>query len=276
MLKVSFAALVVTLGGRGWGQATVPAAAAVPIAYDAVSIRVNNSGSGAIRFMTGTDSITLTNIPLKQLLVNAYGIREGLISELPAWAENARFDVNAKILDRDPAELKKITNEQRRAMMAALLEERFHVKVHVEVKTLPVYELVCSKDGPKFKETTALPFDPNADPATRRSGKFAGSMMTRPGEMTFTGVELSALTSNLEGQVERNVIDKTGLTGKYDIHLRWLPDNAPPPMLNGAPDPDPPPPLFTALQEQLGLKLVAAKGPVKTLVVDRVEMPTEN
>jgi uncharacterized protein (TIGR03435 family) len=72
------------------------------------------------------------------------------------------------------------------------------------------------------------------------------------------------------------VIDKTGLMGKYDLHLRWLPDNAPPPMMNGAPDPDPPPPLFTALQEQLGLKLVSAKGPVETLVVDRVEVPTEN
>jgi len=259
----------------GRAQSPVPMPASPPLVYDAVSIRANTSGSGGISVNTSADSIRITNMPLKQLLVNAYGIREGLISGLPGWADKARFDVNAKVLDRDAAELKKLTNEQRRAMMLALVEERFHVKAHVEVKTLPVYELVCSKDGPKFKESTALPYDPNADPAKPR-GKSAGSMSMRPGEMTSWGMELTQLTGTLAGVLERNVIDKTGLTGKYDLHLRWTPDNAPAPMLNGAPDPDPPPPLFTALQEQLGLKLVAAKGPVETLVVDHVEQPTEN
>jgi uncharacterized protein (TIGR03435 family) len=268
-LKQVVAVCVVLFSAWGWSQSA-------PLVYDVVSIKANHSGTGMIRFQGTPTGMILTNIPLKQLLVNAYGIREGLISGLPGWAENARYDVNAKVVDGDPETMKKLTPEQRQAMMAAVMEERFHVKVHVEVKTLPVYELVCSKDGPKFKESTALPYDPKADPATTKGMKFAGSMSLRPGEYVFTGVALSALTSNLAGELDRNVVDKTGLMGKYDLHLRWLPDNAPPPMMNGAPDPDPPPPLFTALQEQLGLKLVSANGPVETLVVDRVEVPTEN
>ena len=87
---------------------------------------------------------------------------------------------------------------------------------------------------------------------------------------------VTILARELAQVVGRVVVDKTGLNGSYDLKLRWTPANAPPPMLNGAPDPNAPPDLFTAIQEQLGLKLESAKGPVQVLVVDHIERPTEN
>jgi bla regulator protein blaR1 len=90
-------------------------------------------------------------------------------------------------------------------------------------------------------------------------------------DLTANAVKLKNLTNVLSNQLDRNVIDKTGLTGEYDLHLKWTPDNAPQPIADDAP-----PLLFTAIQEQLGLKLQPGKGPVDTLVVDHVDQPTEN
>jgi uncharacterized protein (TIGR03435 family) len=164
------------------------------------------------------------------------------------------------------------TKEQRQAMLAAMLEERFHVKVHVEVKELPVYDLVVTKDGPKFKES---PPEPAADPETPKKPSDRGNMSVNShngnSELTTNAVPMLDLVSSLSNMVDRTVIDKTGLKGEYDIHLKYTSENAPQPL----PD-DAPPVLFTAIQEQLGLKLVASKGPVNTLVVDHVEQPTEN
>jgi uncharacterized protein (TIGR03435 family) len=84
------------------------------------------------------------------------------------------------------------------------------------------------------------------------------------------------LTRQLAQSLGRVVLNRTGLTGRYDLTLRWTPDDAPPPLLNGEPDPNAPPGLFTAIQEQLGLKLESGKGPVSVLVIDRIERPSEN
>ena len=234
-------------------------------AFDIVSIKPNKSGSGNFGIRTDDGSFAATNISLKTLLSNAYGFRDGLISGVPAWAESARFDVDAKIVDPDVEALKKLTPEQRRAMLVPILTDRFHVQVHTETRVRPEYDLVVTRDGPKFKES-ALP--------DAKSGTTVGNNY-----MTATAVPMSSLTYQLSGQLDRTVIDKTGLKGKYDLHLKWAPEQAAMAGPDGgerADSNDTAPSIFTALQEQLGLKLQPVKGPVETLVVDRAEPPTEN
>jgi len=239
-------------------------------AYDAVVIKLNNGLSRGTNVDMDDTTFQAKNVRLKHLLVNAYGIREGLMFGLPAWADSLRYDIYAKVTDPDLKTLRGLSREQRMAMLVPILTDRFHLKVHTEVKTLPVYELVVAKDGPKLMPSAALPPDA-ADPDHLR----LGNMNVHNTDMTATGVTLSDLAGNLSFPLDRTVIDKTGLTGRYDFRLQWTADN----VVNGAADnsaADAPPNLFTAIQEQLGLKLQTAKGAVKTLVVDHVEQPTEN
>jgi uncharacterized protein (TIGR03435 family) len=246
--------------------AQAPAAAPV---YDAVTIKPNKTGSGRTSISTDDGRFHAENVSLLQLAAYAYDIRTGLISGFTGWADSARFDINAKQIDYDPKV--KETKEQHQEMMAALLAERFHLKVHVEVKDLPVYDLVVAKDGPRFKESPAPPPDP--DDPKKSSGRGNTSVNGHNGniELTATAIPVAGLVGSLSNQIDRTVIDKTGLKSEYDFHLKFTSENAQPPL----PD-DAPPLLFTAIQEQLGLKLVASKGPVNTLVVDHVEQPTEN
>ena len=239
------------------------------LSYDVVVIKQSHSDNSSTRMSMMDTTLKTTNMPIQSIMTAAYGVREGLISGLPAWAESARYDINAKVVDPDPKLYNDMTREQRRAMVVSLLADRFHLKVHTEIKTLPVYDLVIAKDGPKFKESPAVPI--GADASQGRA-----NFNTSRSSIDASYAVMLNLTSRLAEVVDRTIVDKTGLTGKYNLRLKWTPDDAPPPMLNGAPDPNPPPPLFTALQEQLGLKLVPNKGPVETLVVDHIEQPTEN
>jgi uncharacterized protein (TIGR03435 family) len=153
----------------------------------------------------------------------------------------------------------------------------------METKQLPVYELVVAKGEPKIKEAT--PGDTYANGIKGPDGVGRGGMMRMgPGQLTAQAVPMTSLANMLSQQLHRTVLDKTGLTGKYDIQLNWTPDQGPDPMFNGhdgghssdtAQDFSGPT-IFTALQEQLGLKLQSAKGPVETIVIDHVEMPSEN
>jgi uncharacterized protein (TIGR03435 family) len=252
--------------------------AALPV-YDAVAIKPDKSGSGRMMFTTRDDAYQATNVTLKMLLAQAYGIREGLIAGLPPWADSAHFDIDAKIVEYDAATMKNLSREQQRAMLAALLVDRFHLKVHPEVKSLALYDLVIAKDGPRIEAAAPAaaaslrnqPPAPKDGPPAMGRGGISFRSSDAGWEVTADAIPLSNLATFLADRLEREVIDKTGLTGEYDVHLKWTPDNAPQPL----PD-DAPPNLFTALQEQLGLRLQPGKGPVKTLVVDHVEQPTEN
>ena len=257
-------------------QPQTTAATATPPTYDVVSIHENKSGSNGMSVRGGGASFVATNINLTTLLMNAYGIRSDLMSGLPGWANSTHFDINAKISDPDIAALKNLSREQRQAMMVTFLQDRFHLRAHIETKTLPVYDLVIAKGGPKLKENTALPSQPPDAPGSDKApaNMKPGSMMISNSQMTAVGIPTSNLAANLAFRVQRNVIDKTGLTGKYDFTLKWRPTE-----LEGKADAsadDNAPDLFTALQEQLGLKLESSKGPVDTLVIDHIEMPTEN
>jgi uncharacterized protein (TIGR03435 family) len=253
-------------------------------AFDVVSVKPNKSDSGMIRVMSKPDGYSATNISLKMLVQGAYGIREDLISGAPSWADSARFDIDAKVAGSDVDALKKLSPEQRRLVLQPLLADRFKLKVHTETKQLPVYELVLAKGGSKLKE--ANPGDTYAKGIKGPDGVGRGGMMrVGRGQLTAQAVPMTSLANLLSQQLHRTVIDKTGLTGKYDLELNWTPDQGSDPMFKGtdgspqradaAPDTSGPS-IFTALQEQLGLKLQSAKGPVETLVIDHVEMPSEN
>jgi uncharacterized protein (TIGR03435 family) len=182
--------------------------------------------------------------------------------------------------------------------MQALLEERFKLKLHRETREGPVYELVVAKGGPKlkpFEEGSCVPFDatkqtPGRPPVPPPGERFCDSSRTRGGPLGLSEV-ISAQGVSLQWvayalSADRPVVDKTGLTGLFDVHLEFEPDRAtfPPPAPPGAPPIDtsdqPPgsigPSIFTAIQEQLGLKLESAKGPREVLVIDSVERPSEN
>jgi len=259
------------------GQAPTPAPApqASAPAYDVVSIKQNKSGSGSMSISGEANSFKGTNLTLTNLLINSYDIRAELIYGLPAWTRSARFDIYAKIVNPDMEQMHKLTNEQRRAMLLAVLKDRFHLQAHLETKTLPVFDLTVATGGPKFTGATGA--DTHA--AMVKNGlTTGGSMLVNNGELTANAVPLSSLTYSLSGEVGRTIIDKTGLTGKYDFELKWTPEGA---AASGADngqtdDQNSASSLFTALQEQLGLKLQSSKGPVETLVVDHVEMPSEN
>ncbi len=252
------------------------AAGAKAPAFEVVSIKPNKSGPGMMRVMSGGDRYSTTNISLKGLIRNAYGIKmDDLISGLPGWADSVGFDIEAKIDGEIVAALKKMPNEQsaeqRRLMMQAMLAERFRLQIHHENKEIPMYALVIAKGGFKLKDA-----DPNNTYPNGIKGpdgiSHPGMMTMGNGKLTAQGIPISNLAANLSGQVHRFVVDKTGLTGKYDVTLQWSPDE-----IRSADTPETAgPSIFTAVEEQLGLKLEAVKGPADAIVVDHIEMPTEN
>jgi uncharacterized protein (TIGR03435 family) len=277
---------LMAIGGssvRGQEPSTATVDVKLP-AFDVVSIKPNKSGGGMIRVMNRPDGYSASNISLKILIQAAYGIREDLISGAPGWVDSARYDIDAKVDGADVEALKKLTPEQRRLILQPLLADRFKLKVHTETKQLPVYELVVAKGGSKLKE--AIVGDIYANGIKGPDGVGRGGMVRMGrGQLTAQGVPMSSVVNMLSQQLHRTVIDKTGLTGKYDLELNWTPDEGegmgPPPPGGGQPHGDAPtegsgPSIFTATQEQLGLRLQSGKGPVDTLVIDHVETPTEN
>jgi uncharacterized protein (TIGR03435 family) len=245
-------------------QATVasPTANAAPKtpAYDVVSIKPDKTDSGRVSISIDDGNFNASNVSLKMMILGAWGLKDAQVVNLPKWGDSLRFDIKAKIIDPDKKLLAALTPEQFRSMQQPILLDRFQLKFHHEKKLLPIYDLVVIKSGPKFKETTA------ADDASH-SG--IGIHNTN---LTAIGVTLSSLADRLSDQVSRIVADKTGLAGKYDFQLNWSPDDAGPPAADSSAPPD----IFTALEEQLGLKLQPGKAEVETFVIDQAQPPSEN
>jgi uncharacterized protein (TIGR03435 family) len=177
------------------------------------------------------------------------------------------------------AEYHTLTAEQRMQMFQEVLADQFKLKFHREKRELPVYDLVVAKGGPKMKE--AKPGDIYPDGLKAKYGQ--NMVITRPGKLEAQGGDMTGLALFLSNiHIDREVLDKTGLTGKYDFTLQWTPDQgaSPSPGVSGVspnnPPPDAEPSIFTAIQEQLGLKLESSTGPVECFVVDHIERPSEN
>ena len=269
-------------------QSTAPPAPS----FEVASIKLNKPDVPdrimfAIRFAPGR--FTATGVSAKQLIALAYDVRDTQISGGPSWFDSERYDIDAKETDADAATIDKLPPEQRRLqhelLLQSLLADRFKLKIRRESKESSVYALVVAKNGPKLHE--AKPGDTYPNGLKGLDGKAGGGQMMRiqPGEVVGQGLTIEALARMLSQQMGRQIEDRTGLTGKYDFTLKWTPDPAtegpmmgPPggaPPAVGAPPPDSSgPSIFTALQEQLGLKLESAKGPVDLIVIDQIEKPS--
>lgn len=212
-----------------------------------------------------------SNVNLKFLIQYAYGVRDFQISGAPGWGSSDRYEISAK-----PEDGENTTQDQLKQMMQGLLAERFKLTLHRETKESAVYALVVAKNGTKLQESASEP---------RGQGQRQMMRMGR-GLISAQQIPMSTLATQLSQALGRSVIDETGLKGNYDVKLEWTPDTSerrgmgdgdPRPSSEAPPAPDPAgPSLFTALQEQLGLKLEGRKGPVEILVIDHVEKPSEN
>lgn len=260
-------------------QAQVLTAAALP-AYEVVSVKPNKTGSGNMQNRFTMDAYSATNISLPMLIMGAWRLKtDHQLSGLPGWASTATFDIEAKMDPDLVAASKKLTPEERGVqlslLMQSLLADRFGLKLHHETKEMQSYALVIAKGGTKLHE--ADPKNTYANGIKGPDGKsMAGMFMVGNGQITAQAIAISTLTNNLAFQVDRQVIDQTGLKGKYDISLRYQDPQGDGGKPQDGSEANPAPSIFTALQEQLGLKLESIKGPVDTIVVDHVEMPSEN
>ena len=222
--------------------------------------------------------LRMRNTTLKQLITAAYGLREFQVFGGPSWIGTDHFDIDAKsdapaialdVKTMTDAQLKEM-DRQFKERLKSLLRERFQLIARMETKDMPIYWLVRAKGGSKLAS----------------AGDMAGSsqrMRINRGVMTVVSSPVDSLASSLSNIVSRPVVNKTGLDGKFDWKLEWAPEPAPlqpglssdnqaaitPPDLSG-------PSIFTALQEQLGLKLESQKGPAPVLVIDRAEKPSAN
>lgn len=212
-----------------------------------------------------SDGFTCNNLTLLNLIVIAYDISGDQVSSGPSWLDSIGFDVEAKVAGSDVKAFKKLSPEQRSDLLKLLLADRFKLKVHSGPKRMTMYDMVVAKSAPKLK--LSAPVDPNA--AKPRSRITSG-----PGMFKGERVSMKAVASHLSFALHSTVVDKTGLTGFYDVDLKWSPDDASPSNGDGAAESSPS--IFTAVQEQLGLKLNPTKGPNETLVIDHVEMPSAN
>ncbi len=211
------------------------------------------------------------------------------ISGAPEWVNSEGFDIVAKA-EGD------LRGGRMLLALRTLLEDRFQLKVHREVKDGPVYNLMVAKSGLKLqqsKEGSCIILDtvrfprpaPGEKPppmcdirmGTNGPNRILTATGTKISVPDMTGVAIPPFTFYLSQILNRTVIDKTGLTGMFDFHLEFAPDDVTPGVTASGDAGDPPgPSIFAALQEQLGLKLEAGKGPVDLLVIDRVAKPTEN
>jgi uncharacterized protein (TIGR03435 family) len=199
---------------------------------------------------TETGKLAYSNVNLKDVIGQALKVQQFQITG-PEWLEGQRFDIVARFTPRS-------TGEEIPLMLQSLLADRFRLTTHRETKELPVYALTAAKNGPRLK--------------TADSASGISSNSNRTQRHAVAKVSMERFAEFLTGEAGRPVLNKTGLTGIYEMKLDWAPESA----LAGN-DTTALPSLFTALQEQLGLRLQSTRGAVEMVVVDHVDgMPTQN
>jgi uncharacterized protein (TIGR03435 family) len=188
---------------------------------------------------------------------------------LPSWTKSERYDVEAKVDFENVPKWKALSLTQKSSALQPVLVKRFNLQFHHETRERPTYSLVVAKNGPKLHKALPDGTDPNGRKRPDGTGGNDESTVI-PGKIVLQGASLSVLANLLSSQgLSHAVVDKTGLTGQYAITLRWSPDDI------GSSDASLPS-LFTALQEQLGLKLEYNKNPIDIVVIDHIDKPSEN
>jgi uncharacterized protein (TIGR03435 family) len=247
-----------------FSQATRPALEA----FEVATIKPAVDSPGRYIRMQSVNRFYAKGFTLNALVAAGYSLTPRAISGGPAWTDSDRYD----ILASTPGDVQPNLDEQM-AMLRKLLTDRFQLTFHREPKELPIYAITVAKGGPKLKESTALPGTlPELINVVYPEEK-GGVHILLPAR-NATVVQFAAMMQRTV--LDRAVVDQTGLSGTYDFDLEWTPDesqfggNLPRSVESTKPS------LFTAMQEQLGLRLEATKGPVQALVIDRVERPSEN
>jgi uncharacterized protein (TIGR03435 family) len=225
--------------------------------FEVASIRLHQGPVSMIGTTISGTRVTMTAYTVSNLITAAYGLEDYQVAGATGWIGSDRYDIAAR-----PAGETTPSRDQAHQMLQPLLAERFQLKFHRETKEMPVYALVKGKSGPKLKENTAA-----NPPMLRMSSK------GRDTQMTFTGSPIEQLVRQLSHVpgVDRPVLDQTGLTGKYDFQLNLTAEQGGDPATGASGES-----IFTAIEEQLGLKLELRKAPIGMVVIDHVERPSEN
>jgi uncharacterized protein (TIGR03435 family) len=218
--------------------------------FAVTSVRRNTSGNNSIGNQFGPGSIRWMNTPLETLVEQTYGVHDYQVIGAPAWMLSDRWDIEAK--SDGPADFR-----AKREMMASLLRDRFQLQFHRETRQLPISRIEIAKGGPKL--AAAQPETPDHR---------WGTTVDR-GLLEMRGTDMQNLVSFLMAQLNRPFVDATNLKGVYDLKLQWQDDLTPEANAEGLS-------LMSAVELHLGLKLVAAKGPVEVIVIDHVERAEAN
>jgi uncharacterized protein (TIGR03435 family) len=244
-----------------------PMAANADPSFEVATIKPTKPDEQGKAFIVTPDRhFKIINQPLSSILSFAYGVQVKQIVGLPAWADEDKYDIDAKP-DAEGAP----SDKQWRSMLQKLMVERFQFKFHRDKKEMSVYVLSVAKSGPKLTKSEG---DPNGLPGLFFRGKL-GDLGVRNANMgDFCGMMQNVV-------LDRPIVDQTGITGRWDFSLKWTPDDSQfggmgakiPPSTDTA---DAPPNLYTAIQEQIGLKLEATKAPADVIIIDHVEKPSAN
>jgi len=250
-----------------------------PPTFEVASIKPNTSGTlrtSSYGLQPG-GRYTVVNWTVRALLQQAFHVQDFQLVGGPDWLDKDRFDVSAKA-DRQ------YTSAQVPAMLQALLRERFQLSVHTEPRDLSLYTLVLDRRnrtlGPRVHASTvncAAQLASGAPPPPPENGKVPPCAIENRGgrQLIANGVTMAQLANLLSFPTHATVVDRTGLTGAFDVELEWTPDQPPLGAEGGTPAPDAVS-IFTAVKEQLGLKLEAQKGAVDVIVIDHIEKPAPN
>ena len=274
------------------GRLTLSGQAQPPLTFEVASIKPNKSGESqllGLGFLRGGGEFVATNVTVRDLLRTAFSRRAFDVRQFvsaPGWIDEERFDIAAKLAGALPRQPDEYVRAQA-SLVRSLLEERFKLVIHTEQREIPAFALMKANRngtlGPKLVPSTV---DCAALFAARAKGEAPSptegsvpkcTIAPLPGHLLASAVMLSQFAGALSFNVGREVVDRTGLSGPYDIDLQWTPDQGFSGPDTGAGLPPPPsdaPSIFTALQQQLGLRLQSAKAPVDVVVIDHVDRPT--
>jgi uncharacterized protein (TIGR03435 family) len=249
----------------GVALAAAMAFAQKPAAFDVASVKLNTSFTGGFSMGTKNGRLTATNVSVRTLILKGFHAKDFQVTGGPGWLETERYDVIAK------TENTSISDDDLWLLLQPLLEDRFRLRFHRETKQLPVYSLTVAKGGPKLK-----PHVGDDEPS------MSGRLGSGKSSLAWTKTSMAKLADTLGEHTDRIVVDNTGLKGFYDFKLDWAQEDSHEPagisMLSslqeglGLTGPS----IFTAVEEQLGLRLEPAKGPVQIIVIDGAEKASGN
>jgi uncharacterized protein (TIGR03435 family) len=259
-IRVQFWLQILLLGMLSlpmWPQTTQQMAKDAHPSFEVAAIKLSDPSSHDEQISTEGRRVTLRRQTLTNMMIFAYGLQKKQVVGGPRWMAVDRYDIDGVADAEGEPDI-----EQLKQMLRKLMTERFGLKFHNEERELDYYAVTIAKNRPQLTKSKSTKGPGNPDESWQTNGKTIN--------MKFINVQMEEFAQGMQNFVDRPVVDETGLTGIYDFVLRWSQDGA------ETATPDGPPILFTAVREQLGLKLTPKKGPVPVLVIDRLERPSQN